>query len=56
MSHHPAKLGGHEQFGSKDIRILPVIKGSCDFMGRSPSRKVNIPRYLVAIGTLVVEI
>ena len=32
-----------------------VIERSCDFMDRSPSRKVTILPSLVAIGTLVVE-
>ena len=45
VSHHPTKFGGHRHGGSGDIVVLvyPVvlqdhlIKGSSDFMGRSPS-------------------
>ena len=33
-----------------------VIKGSCDFTGRSPSRLVSILSRLVTITILVVEI
>ena len=33
-----------------------VIKGSCDVIGRSPSRKVIILSNLVTIGTLLIEI
>ena len=33
-----------------------VIKGSCDFIGKSSSRKVIIRSSLVAIGTVVLEI
>ena len=33
-----------------------VIKGSYDFIGRSPLRLVKILPGLVAIGTLIVEI
>ena len=32
-----------------------VIKQSCDFLGRSPSKPVTILQNLVAIATLVVE-
>ena len=46
MSHHSAKFGGDRQSGSDNIMILVchmilqdlVIKRSCDFMARSPSR------------------
>ena len=45
-SHHPAKFGVHRHCGSGDITILVchvilqdhMIKESCDFRGRSPSR------------------
>ena len=33
-----------------------VIKESCHFMGRNPSRLVTILPSLVVIGTLIVEI
>ena len=33
-----------------------VIKGSCDFIGMSPSRYITILPSLVAMGTVVVEI
>ena len=33
-----------------------VIKGSCDFMGRSPSTYLTILLSLVTLGTLVGEI
>ena len=43
-SHQLAKFGGHRQCGSEDVIVVchvisqdPVIKGSCDFMGRNPS-------------------
>ena len=63
VAHHTAKFGGHKHCGSEDIKVLVyviskyhVIEVSCDFMGSSPSREVNILRSLVAIGTLVVQI
>ena len=31
-----------------------VVKGSCDFMGRSPSKKVTFLPSFVVTGTLVV--
>ena len=45
-SHQLAKFGGHRHYVSGDIMILGShvisqdhrIKGSCDFMGRGPSR------------------
>ena len=61
ISYHPAKFGGHRHCGSGDMILVyvilqdQVIKGSCDFMGRSPSKKVTILPSLVAIGTLLVE-
>ena len=64
VSYHPAMFGGHRHCGSGNIMILVcqvisqynVIKGSCDLIGRSPSRLVTILPSLVAIGTMVVEI
>ena len=46
VCHHPIKFGGHKHCGSEDITALlchvisqdHVIKGSCDFMCRSPSK------------------
>ena len=46
MSYYAAKLGGHKDCDSGNIMVLAchmisqnhVIKGSCDFMGRSSSR------------------
>ena len=45
VCHDPAKIGGDRYCGSGVIKVLvcplisqdQVIKGSCDFMGRSPS-------------------
>ena len=45
MSYHPAKFGGHSHSGSGVIRNLvchvvlqdDVVKGSCDYIGGSPS-------------------
>ena len=62
VGHHPAKFGGHKRCVSGDIIVLDcrtilqshMIKGSCGFMGRSPSRWANIQPSLVAIGPLVV--
>ena len=61
---NPAKFDGHSHSGSNNIIFLAcqvtlqdqVIKGSCDFMGRSQSWQVIIWPRLVAIGTLVLEI
>ena len=63
-SHQFAKFGGHRHCDSENIMILGyqvisqdhIIKGSCDFIGRNPSRYVMILPSLVAIGTVVVEI
>ena len=63
-SHHHAKFGGQRHCSSGDIMVLACqvisqdceIKGSCDIMGRSPSRYVNVLPSLVVIDTLVVEI
>ena len=46
MSYHLAKFGGYRHCGSEDLMILvchvilqdQVIKDSCDFMDKSPSR------------------
>ena len=54
----------HRHCGSGDIMILlchlisrdNVIKGSCEFIGRSSSRKVTFLPSLVAIGTVGMEI
>ena len=64
VSRHPAKFGGHRHCGTGDIMILvcqvvlqdQVIKGSCDFLGKNPSRQVTILQRLVAITSLVVEL
>ena len=58
VSHQPAT------FGSEDIKILGcymisqdyLIKGSCDFMDRSPLRWINILSSLVTICTVVVKL
>ena len=63
-SHQFAKFGGYRHCDSENIMILGyhvisqdhIIKGSCDFIGRNPSRYVMILPSLVAIGTVVVEI
>ena len=64
ISYHHAKFGSDKHCGSGDIMILvchvishkQVIKGSCNFISRSPSRYVTILLCLVAIGTVVVVI
>ena len=46
VNYHPAKFGGHRHYGNGDIVVLVchitsqdhVIKASCDFMGKGPSR------------------
>ena len=46
LSHDLANFGGHRHCGSRDIILLVchvilqgyLIKGSCDFMSRSPSQ------------------
>ena len=62
VSYHPLKFGGNRYCGSGNMFLVChvilqgyVIKGSCDFMGRNPSRQVIILPSLVAIDTLVVE-
>ena len=45
VGYRPAKIGDHKHFDSRDIVVLVfrvilqdhVIKGSCEFIGRSPS-------------------
>ena len=64
ISHQPAKFEGNRLFGSEDILVLVslviledhVIKGSCDFMCKSPPTKVTILLSLVALETVVLEI
>ena len=64
VSHHPTKFGCYRHSGIEDIMILvclvisqdQVIKGSCDFKGKSPSRQVNILPSLVVIGARAAEI
>ena len=64
VSHQPAKFGGDRHFGSEDIMVLVslviledhVIKGSCEFMCKSPPTKVIIQLSLVALETAVLEI
>ena len=64
MSYHTAKSGGHSHSGSGVIKNLVchvilqdhVVKGSCDFIGGSPSWYVTTLQSLVAIGIVVVEI
>ena len=62
VSYHPLKFGGNRYCGSGNMFLVYhvilqgyVIKESCDFMGRNPSRQVIILPSLVAIDTLVVE-
>ena len=46
VSYHSPRLDGHRHCGNGDIMVLAyyvisedeAIKGSCDFMGKSPSR------------------
>ena len=64
VSYQPAKFGGDKHFGSEDIMVSVslviledhVIKGSCDFMCKSPPTKVIIQLSLVALETAVLEI
>ena len=57
-SYHPPNFGDHSHCGSGTIIILVchvisqnhVIKGSSEFLGRSPSRKVTTLPSLMAIG------
>ena len=64
ISYRPTRFCGHRHCGSDNIMVLAchvilqdhVIKGSCDFIGRSPSRKIIIQPSLTAIGTVVVKI
>ena len=57
-------FGGDRHFGSEDIVVLVslviledhVIKGSRDFMCKSPPTKVTIQLSLVALETTVLEI
>ena len=71
VSQQPTKFGGDRHFGSEDIMVLVslviledhVIKGSCDFVCKSPPTKVEpskspptIQLSLVALETAVLEI
>ena len=63
INYRPAKFGGHTHCGSKDTTLMRyvilqdhVIKGSCDFMGKSQSVWITILPNFVAIGTLIVKI
>ena len=64
VSYYPATFDDHRHCGIEDIMILvcheilqdQVIKRSCNFMGRNPSRYVTILPSLVVIDTVVVEI
>ena len=58
FSYHSAKFGGHKRSSSVGITVLVchVIKGSSDFIGRSPSTEITILPYLVATGIAVAEI
>ena len=64
INHHPTMFGGHRHCGNGDIMLLvcrvisqdSMIKRSCDFMGRIPSKQVTILQSLVAVATLVVEL
>ena len=63
INYSPAKFGGHTHCGSKDTTLMRyvilqdhVIKGSCDFMGKSQSVWITILPSFVAIGTLIVKI
>ena len=46
VNHHPAKFSDHGHCSSRDIKLLVcsvllkehLVKGSCNFMGRSASR------------------
>ena len=56
-----AMFGGYRHCSSEDVILVchvisqdHVIKGSCDFAGRSPTSYI-LPS-LVALGTVVVEI
>ena len=60
VSYHPAKCGGHEHCGIGNMVLVchvilqdGPIKGSCDFMGKSPLRSFSILPNLVAVDTCV---
>ena len=63
VRYHPAKFGGYRHSDSADVMVLfyhvisqeHVIKASCDFTCKSPSRQVTIVPSLVTVGTVVVE-
>ena len=64
ISHLPAIYGGHRHSVSWVIMVLVchmvsqdhMIKESCHFMSRSPSRKITILPRLVATGSMVGEV
>ena len=64
VSQHPTMCGDHTHCCSGEIMVVVshvilqdhAMKRYCDFMGRSPSRKVTILQSLAAIGTLVVKL
>ena len=63
-SYHPAKFGGYSYSASRVIMVLVchvilqchIIKGSCDFIGGSPSWYVTTLSSLLVIGIEIVEI
>ena len=63
-SYHPGRFGGNKHCGSGYKMILVcnmilqdhLIRGLCEYTGRSPSRLVIILPRLVVIGTVVVDI
>ena len=62
VNYHPAMFGGHKHCGSEDMILVchmilqdHEIKGSSDYMGKSPPRQITILPSLVAIGTEVVK-
>ena len=63
LSHHSFRFGGHGHYGSGDIIVLVchvilqvhVIKVSCNYKGKSSSRKVTILPSLVVIDILIGE-
>ena len=62
VNYHPAMFGSHKHRGSEDMILVchmilqdHEIKGSSDYMGKSPPRQITILPSLVAIGTEVVK-
>ena len=63
ISHHPANFGGHRHCNGGNVTVFvchvnseDVVKGSCDFVGRSPSWFVTTLPGLLAIWIVVVDI